>query len=278
MSDFAATPGRWRVAAISFLNTAPLLWGLETEPRLQLSYTAPSACAEQMRREEAEIGIIPVIEMARIAGLAALPGIAVAARAEVRSILLITKKPWAEIQRVALDRSSRTSAALAQILLLRRYGAKFEVTERAPDWRTMLEDADAALVIGDPALRLTLTGEAEEAGYRVHDLAAEWHAWTGLPFVFALWAVRRSSVPPGEENWLIERFQRAKRDGLANSAVLVERWSRRLDLPAEEIRRYLARDVEYDLTPEHWAGLARFYELAAEQGLIPSPQPPALLS
>ncbi len=278
MSDFAATPGRWRVAAISFLNTAPLLWGLETEPRLQLSYTAPSACAEQMRRDEAEIGIIPVIEMARIAGLAALPGIAVAARAEVRSILLIAKKPWAEIQRVALDRSSRTSAALAQILLLRRYGAKFEVTERAPDWRTMLEDADAALVIGDPALRLTLTGEAEAAGYRVHDLAAEWHAWTGLPFVFALWAVRRGSVPPGEENWLIERFQRAKRDGLANAAALVERWSRRLDLPAEEIRRYLAHDVEYDLTPEHWAGLARFYQLAAEQGLIPSPQPPALLT
>ncbi|MGH9534640.1 MAG: menaquinone biosynthetic enzyme MqnA/MqnD family protein [Terriglobales bacterium] len=271
-------PRRWRVAAISFLNTAPLLWGLETEPKLQLSYTAPSGCAEQLRREEAEIGIIPVIEMARIAGLAALPGIAVAARAEVRSILLITKTPWPDIRRLALDRSSRTSAALAQILLRRRYGAKFDLAERAPEWREMLDEADAALIIGDPALRLAVTGEAEAAGYRAHDLAAEWHQWTGLPFIFALWAVRRAAVPAGEEAWLTERFQRAKREGLAHADALVQRWARRLDLPAEEIRRYLAHDVEYDITPQHWAGLSRFFEWAAELGLIATPQPPALLA
>ncbi len=268
---------RYRVAAISFLNTAPLLWGLDTEPALQLAYTSPSACAEQLRHGEAEIGIIPVIEMARREGLAALPGIAVAARAEVRSILLITRHSLGEIRRLALDRSSRTSAVLAQILLCRRYGARCEAAERAPVWRDMLEDADAALLIGDPALRLSITGEAEQAGYRTYDLAAEWHQWTGLPFVFALWAVRRSAVPEPRRAWLAERFQRAKHEGLANAEMLVQRWSRRLDLPAEEIRRYLAHDVEYDLSPEHWAGLGHFYQLAAEMGLIASPRPPGLL-
>lgn len=272
-----AEPARYRVAAISFLNTAPLLWGLDTEPALQLAYTAPSACAEQMRRGEAEMGIIPVIEMARIPGLAVIPGIAVAARAQVRSILLITRQPLGEIRRLALDRSSRTSAALAQILLRQRYGAHFEVAERAPDWRAMLEEADAALLIGDPALRLSITGEAELAGYRAHDLAAEWHQWTGLPFVFAVWAVRRQAVPAGREAWLTGRFQRAKRDGLANVESLVRRWSHRLALPAEEVRRYLAHDVEYDLGPEHWAGLGHFYQLAAELALIATPQPPAIL-
>lgn len=268
---------RHRVAAISFLNTAPLLWGLDTEPALQLAYTAPSGCAEQMQRGEAEIGIIPVIEMARIPGLAAIPGIAVAARAEVRSILLITRRALPEIRRLALDRSSRTSAVLAQILLRRRYGAELEVAERAPNWRTMLEDFDAALLIGDPALRLSITGEAEQAGYRTHDLAAEWHAWTGLPFVFALWAVRQQAVQADRRAGLTERFQRAKQEGLANVETLVRRWSHRLDLPAEEVRRYLAHDVEYDLGPEQWAGLGHFYQQAAELGLIASPQPPALL-
>lgn len=271
-------PARYRVAAISFLNTAPLLWGLDTEPELQLAYTAPSDCAERMRRGEAEMGIIPVIEMARIPGLAAIPGIAVAARAEVRSILLITRHPLAEVRRLALDRSSRTSAALAQILLRQRFGASFEVAQRAPNWRAMLEDADAALLIGDPALRLSITGEAEQAGYRTHDLATEWHQWTGLPFVFAVWAVRRQAVPAGRETWLAGRLQRAKREGLANVESLVRRWSHRLDLPAEEVRRYLAHDVEYDLGPEHWAGLGHFYQMAAELGLIATPQPPALLA
>lgn len=268
------------MAAISFLNTAPLMWGLDAEPRLEIAYTVPSQCAEALRRGGADIGIIPVIEMARIADLAALPGIAIAARAEVRSILLISRRPAAQVRTLCLDRSSRTSSALAQILLAQRYGARFEVTEQAPDWRAMLDQSDAGLLIGDPALRISISGEAAAAGMLVYDLAAEWHQWTGLPFVFALWAVRRQRLaaePAAGAAWLIERFQRAKREGLARVEELAALWAPRMGISPGEVRRYLQTDVEYDFTPEHRQGLERFFQLAAAQGLIPSPRPPAFL-
>lgn len=280
-SETTAPTAPWRVAAISFLNTAPLLWGLDAEPGLRLDYTVPSQCAEALRAGVADIGIIPVIEMSRIPGLAALPGIAIAARAEVRSILLISRCPPGRIRRLGLDRSSRTSAALVQILLRQRFGADFTIEEQASDWRAMLARADAGLLIGDPALRVSVSGEAAAAGCEVLDLAAAWYRWTGLPFVFALWAVRRDSLARAGADgarWLCERFQRAKREGLARVEDLAARWAPRLGIAAEEVRRYLEADVEYDFASDHRQGLQRFLQLAAEQHLIASPRLPDLLS
>ncbi len=187
----------WRVAAISFLNTAPLLRGLENEAGLRLQSMLPAQCAEALRAGTADIGIIPVIEMARIPGLVALPEIAIAARSEVRSILLISRCPPARIRRLCLDPASRTSAALVQILLRRRFGAEFSIEPPTPDWQAMLARADGGLLIGDPALQVSVSGAAAAAGFETRDLAAEWHRWTGLPFVFALWAVRQERLERG---------------------------------------------------------------------------------
>ncbi len=267
----------WRVAAIRFLNTAPLMWGLEHEPHLDISYTVPSHCARQMREGQADIGIIPVIEMARIAGLAALPGIGITAREQVRSILLISRVAPANIQRLALDSSSRTSAALVQILLRQYWKAgEPQVREAEPDWREMLRDNDAALVIGDPALQISVHHSA--AGYQVFDLAQVWQEWTGLPFVFALWAVRREAIASVQEaSWLSERFQRAKVEGMAHIPELAATWAPRMQLPVAEVLRYLQHNVVFDVDTAAWAGLTRFFKLAAEQHLIARPDIPELL-
>lgn len=269
----------WRVAAISFLNTAPLLWGLEDEPRLRMIASVPAECADRLRGGEADLGLIPVIEMGRISGLAALPEICIAARSEVRSILLISRCEPEKIRTLQLDRSSRTSAALAQIILRRRYGARVLTQEAAPDWRAMLRAADAGLLIGDPALRLHLNGEAAAEGCRVLDLAAEWHAWTSLPFVFALWAVRRQAITRhADAAWLTQRLVRARSEGFAHLLEISRDWSRRLGIPEDEITHYLRYNLEHQLQNDHLDGLRRFLEMAAEEGLIASFTMPDMLS
>ena len=268
----------WRVAAISFLNTAPLLWGLEREPRLRMIASVPSECADRLRSGEADLGLIPVIEMARIPGLAALPELCIAARTQVRSILLISRCEPEKIRTLQLDRSSRTSAALAQIMLRRRYGTKVLIQEAAPDWRAMLRAADAGLLIGDPALRLQLGGEAGAEGCHVLDLAAEWHAWTGLPFVFALWAVRRKAFSNlADAVWLTRRLVRARTEGFAHLREISRDWSRRLEIPEAEITHYLRYNLEHQLQNDHLDGLRRFLEMAAEEGLIASFTMPDML-
>ena len=280
-----------RVAVIDFLNTAPLIWGLEQEPRLALSFTMPSACAEALREETADIGIVPVIEMARIPGLVALPGIAIGASERVRSIYLISRCPAAAIRSLAVDTSSRTSAALVQILLRHKFGVHELTTHAAaPDWRAMLETADAGLLIGDPALRFDLRGDAPRQGLYAYDLASEWHQWTGLPFVFALWAVRRtvlsaenvpaapaSATPPSMAGFLTARFQQARTDGLAHLDVIARRWGTRLGISAGQARLYLETAVEYDLGAAKIAGLRHFFRLAALDGLIASADMPELV-
>jgi chorismate dehydratase len=273
------TKPRLRVAAIDFLNTAPLVWGLENEARLKLSYTLPSVCADSLRAGAADIGIIPVIEMARIPDLLALPGIAIAASREVRSILLLSRLPVRDVRSVALDRASRTSAALVQVLLHGKYGISPSTQAAADDWRASLNGADAVLVIGDPALKLAISGEAQHQGVATFDLASEWFAWTGLPFVFAVWAVRRESLAVwGNEveagAWLANRFERARSEGFENLASIANQWAARLGLKHSEVRHYLEEDVEYELSPHHIAGLQHFFNLAANMGLIESAELP----
>lgn len=273
-----------RIAAIEFLNAAPLMAGLERDPRFTLRHTLPSACADALRDGSADLGVIPAIELARASeaegGLLGLGGIGVASRdgagaeAEVRSILLISPRPPAEARTLALDRASRTSAALAQILLRRRFGAECTTVAGDADWRKGLERADAVLLIGDPALRLRVRGGAE--GLHVYDLARVWREWTGLPFVFALWGVRQAALAP-HQAWLPQRLQQALREGWQNRRELAQQWAPRLDLPEAEVLRYLEENVAYHLTPAHMAGLRRFLALAAEEGLVGSPELPPLI-
>ncbi|TAN20522.1 MAG: ABC transporter substrate-binding protein [Acidobacteria bacterium] len=270
------------IAAIDFLNAAPLMWGLEGDARFRLRHSLPSACAEGLRDGSADLGVIPVIELARISNLVGLDGLGVAScdgegeAADVRSILLISRRPLAEVKTLALDRASRTSAALVQILLRHRFGAHFTTTPGDADWRRALERADATLLIGDPALKLRISGDAEGA-FEVQDLARVWRAWTGLPFVFALWGIRASAFAP-HRDWLPQRLQQALAEGLAQREDLVASWSPRLRLPPEEIRRYLTANVTHRLTARHRAGLQRFFELAAADGHIPSAVLPELVA
>jgi len=264
-----------RIAAIEFLNAAPLMWGLEGDRRFRLEHTLPSACADRLREGTADLGVIPAIELARIPELVGLGEMGVAAQdgegaaAEVRSILLLCRVPAAQVRTVALDRASRTSAALAQILLRQRFGADCAAVEGDRHWRRSLARADAALVIGDPALQLRVSGEADDEGLEVYDLARVWREWTGLPFVFALWGVRRP-VWEAERAWLGQRLAQALEEGWGQREALVERWAPRLKLAPQDVRQYLEANVAYRITPAHREGLRRFQALAAAEGLVPA--------
>jgi len=184
-----------RISAISFLNTAPLMWDFEngeTADRLrqtfEISYTIPSLCAEQLKEGSADIGIIPVAAYTVIPDLVIVPDVAIAAKNKVRSILLVSKVSIDKIRSVATDDSSRTSAALVEIYLRKFIGLDPGFTRQKPSLKEMLQWHDAALLIGDPAL------QARTDGYFVYDLAEEWKRWTGRPFVFAFWAVRQAAL------------------------------------------------------------------------------------
>lgn len=252
-----------RVSVVQYLNTVPLIWGMvrgEQREKYNLSFTTPAGCADAVRRGEAELGIIPSIEYQRLDRARILPGLSVASKGEVKSVLLLSKLPVEELRSVAVDNCSRTSVALLHILVKRFYGRPINLTPAAPEPAEMLTRADAALVIGDPAL--TFNGRAP----RVYDLAAEWKKFTGLPFVFALW------VGPEEAN--LARFRKdfeASRDyGLAHLDEIADEYARKLSLTPETLRLYLTENIDYSLDEENLKGLKLFFKLAREEGLVPA--------
>ena len=259
-----------RVSAISFLNTAPLLWDFEQgspRPEFRLEYTVPSACAEQLRAGAADIGIIPVVAYHEIPDLVVIPDVAIATKRTVRSIVLVSKVPIDEIRRVAADTSSRTSVLLARLLFRKWHGGDREFTAMAPELGPMLEKCDAALLIGDPALTVS------RSQYLVYDLAEEWHRLTGKSFVFAFWAVRREALAQAPAN-LVRIFQQSRDHGLepANLAQLGREWAPRVGLTEAEVVRYLTENIDYSLDAENLAGMELFFRLAAEAGLLPQPR------
>jgi chorismate dehydratase len=271
-----------RISAISYLNTAPLMWDFEhgesrerLKEQFDVTYTIPSACAESLRSGTADIGIIPVAAYATIPGLIILPGIAIAALNAVRSILLVSRKPLDEIKTVALDTSSMTSVALCKVLFAKWLGGPREYRSMAPDLQTMLATSDAALLIGDPALLI------ERACYpTVIDLAEEWRKHTGKPFVFAFWAVREdafaetgtvSGTTADAIRKLAEVFQRSRDHGLAPESVqhIAKEWASRLGLRGDQVTRYLTMNIHYFLDPPCQEGLRLFYQYSAECGSLP---------
>jgi chorismate dehydratase len=202
---------RLRVSAISYLNTAPLMWDFENPPQrdelkreFNVSYTLPSICADMLRDGSADIGIIPVAAYAKIPDLVLVPDVAIAADGPVRSILLVSKKPLDEIQSVALDSSSRTSAMLVQVLFEHFYGLRPRFTEAAANLENMLTQHDSALLIGDAALQVDC------ASYRTWDLSEEWRRLTGKPFVFAFWAIRQQSISAEKLRYVAQVFQKSR--------------------------------------------------------------------
>ena len=265
-----------KISAISFLNTAPLMWDFEHEPtreireNFEIDYTLPSRCAEALRAGEADIGIIPVITTAEIAGLVVLPDVAIASLNKVRSIQLVSKRPMEEIRTVAVDTSSRTSVGLTQVLLTKFFGGRRELRPMAPVLAAMLESCDAGLLIGDPAMMVKTEGLYAYDLYS-YDLGELWRAKTGLPFVFAVWAVRKAALAQMREGLELGGIFRRSRDhGLlpANVAAIARDWAPRMGLEEAEIARYLQENIHYRLDAECRKGLALYFALAAECGVI----------
>ncbi|MBC8646216.1 MAG: menaquinone biosynthesis protein [Thermoanaerobaculia bacterium] len=251
-----------RVSIVDFLNARPLTWGLLHEPPagVEVLRDPPAVCAERLSRGEVDAGLIPSIEYQRLAGLQVVGGLGIAASSEVRSVLLVSRVSRERISSVSLDPASRTSAALTRILLKRRYGLAPRYEERS---RGMGEDADASLIIGDPALKARLNGQV------VLDLAAEWRAFSGHPFVFAFWAVHPGS-PAGELAGILRRSRDA---AVAQFDRLVEEEAADSGLSQAVIRDYLLHALHYELDEGDLEGLKLFYELAAEDRLIEEAKP-----
>ena len=286
-----AASNRLRVAAIDFLNPAPLMWDFEHPPldaslaaRYELHYTQPARCALEVIEGRADLGLIPIAALT--ADLAIIPGCAIASLDEVRSIQLIVKldrrrdepsepdRPLGSIRTIAADTASLSSLAYAQILFRKFIGTDPVFTPIPADPIAMLSQADAALLIGDPALLALEAREGIEAAVGPCvwlDLAHEWRARTGLPWVAAVWAVRPEALASGTvPAELIADLQLSRDHGLAHIEELVEEWVPRIALPAATIRGYLTRNIHYTLDEACVDAISVFREYAAEVGVLPS--------
>jgi predicted solute-binding protein len=212
-------------------------------------FDLPAQCADALGTGQADIGLAPCAELDRL-GLDFLPGLGIACEGPVRSILLISKVPFERIRSLAVDSGSRTSVALARILLADRYGCNPTIAARPPEIDRMLDEADAALIIGDAALRI----EPHTLPWKVLDLGAEWVQWTGLPMVFAVWAGRRELLTPEVSG----AFTASYRWGAANIEEIVRAAEAERGFPADLAREYLTRHIVYELGTRHLEGLALF--------------------
>ena len=283
-----------RVSIVEFLNTAPLVWGFTEGPlagKYDLSFTVPSQCAEALKRGDVDVAIIPSIEYQRTDGVVVLPGMAVAADGEVRSLLVVSKKPIDRVRRIALDTSSRATAALVRMLAPGHWGIAPEFVDAAPDPSVMLKTADAALIIGDPALRIAIKLDAQSGNLPsgeqccqgdpdempvpgfdtlfVYDVAHQWREMTGKPCVLAIWVGRKEAMTPE----VVADFQASKEYGIGRVREIAEAAAIKLDLPTRELERYLTENVRFDLGEQNLAGLRLYFEKAAELGLAPQNKP-----
>jgi chorismate dehydratase len=274
-----------RVAAINFLNPAPLMWDFEHPPlrdelakRYVLHRMTPSECAARLATGAADIGLIPIAALATISGLRVLPGCTIASKSRVRSLLLVRRasQPLTQLRSVAADTASRTTLAYARILFHKWGNADVPFLPLAADLDRMLERADAAILIGDPALlaleeqsnRFARTGE--ELVY--HDLAHEWRALTGLPFVSAVWAAAQGS---SLDESVADDFVASRDHGLANINAIAAEWTKQLPVPESTIRTYLGENIHYVLDEEIVEGMRGFFSMAAELGVLPEYTLPA---
>jgi chorismate dehydratase len=277
-----------RISIVQYLNTAPLVWGFTNGPlqgKYDLSFTIPSLCAEDLRFGRADVAIIPAIEYQRIPGLSILPDMAIASKNQVRSLLIVAKKPVEQVRAFALDRSSRSTQALTRILCAEKWRIAPDFFEALPDLPEMLQHADAALLIGDPALRVAVAiekdswpgapgqtvcravtlGIANSEHLYIYDVVGEWRALTGLPAVLAVWAARRE-VATSE---VTADFITSRDFGLAHIREISDEAALDLELPSRTLESYLRSNIDFSLDRENRRGLEVYFKHAADLGLIP---------
>jgi predicted solute-binding protein len=259
-------PSKARVCVVDYLNTAPLVWGLQHGPQkglLDLSFRLPSECADLLRSGQVEIGLPPAIELATQSELVIIPGCSISSQGPVASVLLVCRKPIEQVQAIAADTSSRTSVALVQIILARKYNRYVKIRPYPPRIHEMLEIADAALIIGDPALKIDRDGFSDK--FLVYDLGSEWASLTRLPMVYAVWTARR----PAADRDLPGIFQAPAQYGLQHIEEIVASEAPRRNIPEDRARKYLTENIRYGWGEPERRGLTLFLQYAAEMGLAP---------
>lgn len=259
---------RPRIAASSYLNTAPLIWsfihGRQFEAVELFTDTAPGRCGEMLARNEVDAALVPVIEYQRMVDIAIVPDVCVGSRTAVLSVVLVTRRNnLKKVERVALDDSSRTSVALVKIIFREFLGFEPQWETSHPDLKSMLTRADAALVIGDPAMKVP------RDQFRVFDLATLWHEFTGCGFVFAMWMARADCV----ERVRSVDFAAARDEGLAHLDEIAAETEKELGLTQDEIKAYLTENIAFGLDEDMQKGLKLYFELARKHDLIPAAKP-----
>ena len=257
----------FRLAASSYLNSAPLIWSFlhgTHRGRVDFIEAVPARCAQLLAETEVEGALVPVIEYQRIEGGLLVPNVCVGSQREVLSVVLVSKNRRLEnIRTVALDQSSRTSATLVKLIFREFLEREPEWTTRTPNLEEMLETNDAALIIGDPGMAFP------RQGLNIWDMASFWKQHTGLGFVFAMWMVRDSSADRARA----VDFAGARDEGVAHIEEIVQSYQDKIPMRVEELRNYLTENIVFKVDESMERGLRLYFELAFKHGLIERVKP-----
>jgi len=257
----------FRLAASSYLNSAPLIWSFLRGPHagiVEFVEAVPARCALLLSQGEVDGALVPVIEYQRIEGGSLVANVCVGSQKEVLSVVLVSKNKRLEnIQSVALDESSRTSATLVKVIFREFLEREPEWTTRAPDLEEMLEKNDAALIIGDPGMKFP------RQGLNVWDMASLWREYTGLGFVFAMWMVRDEAVARARE----VDFAGARDEGVAHIEKIVQSYQDKIPMRVEELRNYLTQNIVFKVDESMERGVRLYFELAFKHKLIERVKP-----
>jgi chorismate dehydratase len=255
-----------RLGAVGYLNARPLVQGLDEDSRFTLRFDVPSRCAALLHAGDIELGMIPSIELGG-GDYRVVPGVAIASEGPVASVALFTTKPVERVESIALDESSRTSAALVRVLCAERFGIAPAFHRAGPDLPAMLSRCDAALLIGDPAL----FAPVDALGVLKVDLGEAWTEATGLPFVWAFWAGRPDAATAGT----CDALEAARDAGVDAVPAIAAAFGGGDPLREGIARRYLRENIRYFLGERHEQALERFYASAARLGILERPIAPA---
>ncbi len=250
-----------RIGAVSYLNTKPLIYGLrQLLPNCDLRLELPSRLADQLIAGQLDVALIPSAEFLRGNQFTIVSDACIACRGPVRSVRLLFRKPPSEIQSLALDVGSRTSAVLAQLLLARRLQLRPMLKPLHIDSPLDAVDADALLVIGDRAMKI------DQSRYAANwDLGEEWLRDTGLPFVFALWVAAGSNIAPE----LVAALQTARDTGIEHAQDIADAEAIRYGLTPQDCLIYFLKQLHFTLGPRELQGLDLFRKWAIEHDLLP---------
>lgn len=254
-----------RLGAVSYLNTKPLVYGIEAgTDEFTIRFDVPAVCASLLHEGRVDLGLIPAVEYLR-GTYWIVPEVSIASDGAIGSVAVFSRVPIDQVRTLALDISSRTSVALTRVLCAKRWGIAPSFTPADPDVGMMLERADAALVIGDPALRI----DPARCGATKIDLGAEWKAMTGLPFVYAMWTGREGAAASSH----CRALQVARDRGVGHVAEIAHEVAQGDPAREAQALAYLRDNLKYGLGEREREGLRRFHELAVELDLVPSLQP-----